>query len=286
MVPLDAVRPPAQSLTSFAPVIAVAFMLGCASSPAPDSRPNPVVNAPHPDGHDRYPELVVAANDAARRGAFRDALTLADDALRVRPFGLEAGLAKIESHLALGQRVEAADFAARLVDAHPDRVEAHYARGKSLYALGRLIEAADAFAAGLRDAAPSQGDALCALGFLTASSHDPGVELDTLVAEAHDLLAPPSGPPPDARFSADVWHALAMAQETRDEPDAAVDSYERALSLAPDLAWAHYNLALLLRARGSNKAARPHLVAFLDHAPPSATREIAAVKALLEGDSP
>lgn len=284
MVRLDAVRPPLPAPLALAIALCASPLSACASVPTPATPP--VVHAPRPDGHDRYPDLVLAANDAATRGDFGEALTLANDALHVRPFGLEAGLAKVESHLALGQRIEAADFAGRLVERHPTRVEAHYARGKALYALGRLLEAQDAFAEGLRHVAPQETDPWCALGLLTAMAHDTRVDLDALVSDAHDLLAPRGRPAPPQHYAADVWHALAMAQETRDEPEAALVSYGQALALAPDLAWAHYNLALLLRARGSNQAARPHLVAFLEHAPRSAVREIEAVKALLKGDSP
>jgi len=221
---------------------------------------------------DRYIALVVAANDAARAGDFAKALALADEALRERPFGIEAGVAKVEAHLGLGQRTPALDFAERLRDRNPERAEAHYACGKALYSLGRLSPAQDAFADGI---ARAPGDRLLQLAQLTALTHDPDVPLSELEARAAELI---NGSADDA----DALHALAMANELRGDNAAADALYVRAIAARPRHPFAHYNLAMLRQFQAGMAAARPHFLAFLDQAPPSAIREVEAVRKLLK----
>lgn len=245
----------------------VLLLLACASSPPP---PAPdVVHAPPPAPHaERYRGLVIAANDHIREGDHTTAVALSDEALRLVPFALEAGIAKIEAHLALGERVPALDFAERLADRHPDRAEAHYARGKALYALGRLSEAKDAFAAAL---ARAPDDRPSLLGLLTLLAHDPDVPMSELEARVNELM-------PDA----DALNALAMAHELRGDAPGADALYEGALAARPGHPFAHYNLARLRLSTSGMAAARPHFQAFLDQAPPSAAREVEQVKKLLE----
>ena len=264
------------------PLLLLAASLGCATAPVspsaavPEAPPPPVVvHAPAPDvarTDARYAPLVVAANDRARNGDFANALRLADEALRERPFGIEAGVAKVEAHLALGQRTEALDFAERLRDRHPERGEAHYACGKAYYALGRLSAAQDAFADGL---ARAPNDRLLMLAQLTALSHEPGVSLSELQARADELMSKTPG-------DADVLHALAMANEIRGDNAAADALYVRAIAVRPVHPFAHYNLALLRHSDAGMRGARPHFQAFLDQAPPSAVREVEAVRKLLK----
>jgi len=253
--------------------MAVAPGLACATTPLPAPE---VVHAQAPSDplreHARYAALVVAANDKARAGAFDDALKLADTALRELPFGIEAGVAKVEAHLALGQRTQASDFAERLRDRHPERGEAHYACGKAYYALGRLSAAQDAFADGLLRL-PT--DRLLQLAQLTALTHDPAVPLSELDARAEALMNQTSD-------DADVVSALAMANELRGDNPAADALYERAIALRPVHPFAHYNLAMLRRSVSGMASARPHFQAFLDQAPPSAVREVEAVRKLLQ----
>lgn len=245
------------------------LLFACASSPPP---PAPdVVHAPPPaPHHERYRGLVSAANDHIRRGEHAAAVALADEALRLVPFALEAGLAKIEAHLGRGERVPALDYAERLADRHPDRPETHYAEGKALYALGRLSEAKDAFAEAL---ARAPDDRPSLLGLLTLLAHDPDVPMAELEARAEELM-------PDA--AADALNALAMAHELRGDAPAADALYERALTARTDHPFAHYNLARLRLTQSGMAAARPHFQAFLDQAPPSAAREVGEVKKLLE----
>lgn len=242
------------------------------AAPQPPSQGPAVVHAPPPsEAHsERYRGLVIAANDRLRGGAYAAGLALADEALRVLPFGIEAGLAKIEAHLALGERVPAEDFALRLAERHPDRAEAHFALGKALYALGRISEARDAFTAAL---ARAPDDRPSLLGLLTTLVHDPTVPLAELEARADELMS-------DA--PADALHALAMAQEIRGDPAAADALYERALAARARHPFAHYNLARLRLAQRGMVAARSHFQAFLDQAPPWAAREVAEVQKLLE----
>lgn len=257
---------------SLAAVWACALSPGCASAAA---APPDVVHAPAPDPAltgGRYAALVVAANDRVMNGAYADALRLADEALRERPFGIEAGVAKVEAHLAAGQRTEALDFAERLRDRHPSRGEAHYACGKAYYALGRLSAAQDAFADGLTRA---PADRLLMLAQLTALTHDPAIALGELQTRADELM---NGTPADA----DVLHALAMANEIRADNAAADALYLRAIGLRPKHPFAHYNLAQLRLAGAGMRSARPHFQAFLDQAPPSAVREVEAVRKLLQ----
>lgn len=246
----------------------------CASAaPQPPSPGPAVVHAPPPDDpahSERYRGLVISANHRLRDGAYAAGLALADEALRVLPFGIEAGVAKIEAHLALGERVPAEDFALRLAERHPDRAEAHFALGKALYALGRISEARDAFTAAL---ARAPDDRPSLLGLLTTLVHDPEVPLAELEARADELM-------PDA--PADALHALAMAQEIRGDASAADALYERALAARARHPFAHYNLARLRLAQRGMVAARSHFQAFLDQAPPWAAREVAEVQKLLE----
>jgi tetratricopeptide (TPR) repeat protein len=222
--------------------VALALMCGCPSTPvAPEeidpgfgevrlypTDPEHVVEAPPPEPP-RYLELARDANERVRAEDFPQALALADEALRVRPFGLEAGLAKVEAHLALGQRTLALDYARRLRDAYPRRYEARYVLGKALYSLGRLGSAGDAFADGV---ALAPDDRLSRLGLLTALAHDPDVPFDELQGRADDLK---SGTPDDA----DLLHALAMAREIRGDVDAAAALYERAIQLRAHHPFAH-----------------------------------------------
>lgn len=259
--------------------LALASMLGaapaCATTPPPP--PPEVVHATPPGEHahaERYRGLVIAANGHLRNGEHAAALALADEALRVIPFGLEAGLTKIEAHLALGERVPAEDYALRLAERHTDRAEAHYALGKALYALGRISEAREAFTAAL-GRAPDDRPSL--IGLLTTLTHDPEVPLAELELRADELMA-------DA--PADALHALGMAQEIRGDPSAAEALYERAIAARAAHPFAHYNLARLRLSQRGMRAARPDFQAFLDQAPPNAAREIEQVKKLLEESPP
>lgn len=253
--------------------VALATSLACASAPVPAG---PEVHTPQPNDpvqvSDRYAALVVAANAAAQTGDFKKALELANEALRERPFGIAAGVAKVEAHLGLGQRTPALDFAERLRDRNPSRGEAYYACGKAYYALGRLSAAQDAFADGI---ARMPNDRLLQLAQLTALTNDPEVPLSELEARAQELI---NGSPDDA----DVLHALAMANELRGDGAAADALYERAIAARPRHPFAHYNLALLRQSQTGMAAARAHFQAFLDQAPPSAVREVEAVRKLLK----
>ncbi len=248
------------------------LLAGCASTPPPT--PEVIHQRPPPDDARaaRYRELTRAANARAAAGDFAAALGHADDALTLIPFGLEAALAKVESHLGLGQRTQALDFAQRLADRHPQDPFAHYALGKSLYALGRLGAAHDAFADGL---ARAPDDRLLQLALLTALTHDPDVTLDELHARAALLGA-------DPELAPDVLHALAMAHEIRGDLAQADALYVQAIAVRPHHPFAHYNLALLRHANRDPARARPHLEAFLDQAPPSAARERDEARKLLQ----
>ncbi len=255
------------------PLAAVPSLAGCATA-APEPEPQPrVVHAPPQRPADGYAALVEAANARARAGDFAKALALADEALATRPFGIAAGVVKVEAHLGLGQRTEAVDFGQRLRDRNPSRPEAYYAYGKAQYALGRLVNAREMFADGL-ELAPD--DRLLLIAYLTLLTNDPKVELAELQQRADALMS--EGPDPD------VLHALGMGHELRGDNAGADALYVRAIDLRPVHPFAHYNLARLREATSGMRAARPHYQAFLEQAPPSAAREIEAVKKLLQGE--
>lgn len=253
-------------------------LLACPSTAPvkPDPQPQVVhVTAPDSEADRRYQDLARQANERAHGGDFQAAVDLAKAALRIRPFGLEAAVARIEAQLQLGQRTEALDYATRLREVHRQRPEAAYAHGKALYALGRLNAAADAFADGL---VLAPDDRHLRLGLLTASSHDPEVPLDELELRARDLMDLMGNGDGDA----DVLHALAMAHEVRGDEAGADALYLRAIAIRPHHPFAHFNLALLRHGRGQMAAARPHFSAFLAQAPPWAVREVEQVRALMQ----
>ncbi len=253
-------------------LVTASALAGCATAPVPGPQPE-VVHAAPPKVVDGYAALVVAANARASEGDFVEALALADEALAIRPFGIAAGVVKVEAHLALGQRTEAMDYGIRLRDRNPSRPEAYYACGKAQYALGRVVNAREMFADGL-ELAPD--DRLLLIAHLTLLTNDPRVELGELQTRAGALMK--DGPDPD------VLHALGMGHELRGDKAGADTLYVRAIALRPLHPYAHYNLARLREATSGMRAARPHYQAFLEQAPPAAAREIEAVKKLLQGE--
>lgn len=229
--------------------------------------------------------LAHAAADALRRGdqtrqdaeaATRQAIDLANAALRKHPFLIEAGLIKVEAHLALGQRVEALTFAERLRDAHPTRVEAHYAYAKTLFSIGRALSARASFEQALTmapDDLPSRLGLLACVALITS------YDLTVLVPMAQQLLADhPS-------HTADIHHQLAIGYEQRGDPSSARRHYELSLD-AGATPLAHYNLARLLHETIGLPAARPYYQRFVATAKMNYRREIEAIRHLLAEETP
>jgi hypothetical protein len=236
----------------------------------------------------RYASLAAQANDDLRRGHFAAALEAADHALALVPFALEAGLAKVEAHLQLGQRTAALDYASRLVDARPGEAATLYAEGRALLSMSRAQDAAPVFQAALVAATAARApldETFALLGLLTALAYDVDVPLAELVSRADELaqrVTSDLDPRPDA------LHALGIACELRKlGDDRAAAFYRDALALRPDAhPYAHLNLAKLLDASTGRAAARTHFEAFIAQAPPSARAEVERIQKLLQEDTP
>jgi len=293
MLPLSSVSARLPILSSF-----IACLVGaaaCATTPARnDTGTEPATpnanglehGAPHATPADaRYAVLARQANDDLRHDRFAAALERADAALALLPFGLEAGLAKVEAHLQLGQRTAALDYATRLVDAHPRSSPALYAQGRALMALSQTQDAAPVFQAAVQTATTPLDETFALLGALTALAYDVQVELSELERRSDELATRVSA---DLDPRPDALHALGIACELRKLPEArATAYYEAALALRPEAhPWAHFNLARLLDASTGRAAARPHFQAFVAQAPPSAHAEVERIQKLLREDTP
>lgn len=269
--------------------LVAALIAGCAHTDAPPASRGADVAHAHPTNPDAASSssalglaqaaasaMQAAADRTTRAANMRQAIDLANAALRKHPFLLEAGLVKVEAHLALGERSDAYTFAERLRDAHPTRVEAHYAYAKSLFAIGRALPARAAFEKGLTlapDDLPSRLGLLACVALIT--SHD----LTVLVPMAEQLLLD------HPTHAAEIHHQLAIGYEQRSDPTAARRHYELSLA-ADDTPLAHYNLARLLHETAGLPAARPHYQRFIDSASLSHRREIDAIRNLLAKESP
>ncbi len=285
--------PPLRPPTVHALVAALLAIAGCAHTETP--APGFEVAHAHPTQPDAEPAssalgLANAAvtamqvtrdrpdhpGQAGQAANTREAIDLANAALRKHPFLLEAGLVKVEAHLALGERIEAHTFAERLRDAHPARVEAHYAFAKTLFAIGRALPARAAFEKALTlapDDLPSRLGLLACVALIT--SHD----LTVLVPMAEQLLSD------HPAHAAEIHHQLAIGHEQRGDPTSARRHYELSLA-AGDTPLAHYNLARLLHETAGLPAARPHYQRFIDSASLSHRREIDAIRNLLAQEPP
>jgi len=208
------------------------------------------------------------ANDVAiaqlMRGDANAALASADAALALHD-GPEAGATRVEALLALGERVPAADFALALTQKHPGSAAAFYALGTTYWALGNKGDARIAFESA-RDRAPD--DWACAVAVLACAASDASApEFEEI---GRELLARAPGDP-------QVLYLIGAGKERRLEPDEAERLYREAiaagLARGRPFVWAYWNLAKLVEEQRDLAAARPHYQAFLDHAPPGATRE-------------
>jgi DNA-binding transcriptional MerR regulator len=85
-----------------------------------------------------------------------------------------------------------------------------------------------------------------------APKHD-----DAPVGTAHPASAPQLWTDPDYRPSAEEWYELGCELEVT-EPERAIDAYEKALALEPELADAHVNIGRLLHMSGERGRAEPH----------------------------